>query len=308
MCLIKKFLQKSLLIRYDEDGATPYFRASDFPGLNVEEKTFINSRGTEIHYFFYNYENPRTDKIVLVCHGLGPGHSAYMAEINVLCKVGFKVLTLDASGCGTSKGDRMWSFNALTRDAIELLDLLNLKEEIVLYGHSLGGYTVGNILNVRKDITKGVIISGFVSIKQEFKALSKSGILASLVSSFERRQDKVYGKLNNKEYFKNTTDKILFLQSVDDQMVAYSAGIGEVSKYNNPNIECLSMEGKKHNPTYSYDAIKYMNEVFYEYNQLIKNKTLDTLEKRQEYMKDKSIQKMTEPDMEVMNKIISFLD
>ncbi len=91
-------------------------------------------------------------------------------------------------------------------------------------------------------------------------------------------------------------------------MVAYSAGIGEVSKYNNPNIECLSMEGKKHNPTYSYDAINYMNEVFYEYNQLIKNKTLDTLEKRQEYMKDKSIQKMTEPDMEVMNKIISFLD
>jgi hypothetical protein len=68
------------------------------------------------------------------------------------------------------------------------------------------------------------------------------------------------------------------------------------------------MEGKKHNPTYSYDAINYMNEVFYEYNQLIKNKTLDTLEKRQEYMKDKSIQKMTEPDMEVMNKIISFLD
>ena len=121
MCVIKKFLQKTILIRYDKDGAIPYYSANDFPNLKVEENTFINSKGIEIHYFFYNYDNPRKDKIVLLCHGLGPGHTAYLTEIELLCKAGYKVLTLDYSGCDKSKGERMWSINAPTRDVIELL-------------------------------------------------------------------------------------------------------------------------------------------------------------------------------------------
>ena len=140
------------------------------------------------------------------------------------------------------------------------------------------------------------------------KPCQKKELIAKMVARFERRQDKVSGRLDNKEFLKHTTDKILFIQSKDDQMVPYSVGLGEVLTYDNENIECLSVEGKKHNPTYSYDAINYMNEVFSEYNQLIKNNTLDTLEKRQEYMKDKSISKMTEPDMEIMDKIIAFFD
>ncbi|MBO4667638.1 MAG: alpha/beta fold hydrolase [Bacilli bacterium] len=307
MCLIKKILQKNILIRYDEDGAIPYYRSSDFPGLNVEEKTFTNSKGVEIHYFFYNYDNYKKDKIILVCHGLGPGHSAYLAEIEVLCKAGYRVLTLDYTGCGFSKGERMDSINAPTRDTMELLDLLKLQEEIVVYGHSLGGYTAINILNMRSDITKGVIISGFLTVKKEMTALTKNKIVGSLVSSFERRQDKLYGRLDNVSYLKKTTDKILFMQSKEDAMVSFDVALGEVLTYNNPNIECVVMEGKKHNPTYSYDAINYMNEVFYEYNNLIKDGTLDTLEKKKEYMSDKSIYKMTEPDMEVFNKIISFI-
>ena len=307
MCIVKKFLQKSILIRYDKDGAIPYYSADDFPGLNVEEKTFINSKGIEIHYFFYNYDNPRTDKIVLVCHGMGPGHTAYLTEINVLCKAGYKVLTLDYSGCGASSGERMWSINAPTRDVIELLDLLDLKEEIVLFGHSLGGYTALNVLNVRKDITKGVIISGFISVKNEMKAITKNGLIAKLVSNFERRQDKEFGRLDNVQFLKTTNDKILYIHSTDDQMVPYQYALGEVVTYGNQNIECLTVEGKRHNPNYSYDAIQYMNEVFGEYNQLIKNKTLDTLKKRQEYMSDKSIAKMTEQDMDIMNKVISFI-
>ena len=133
-------------------------------------------------------------------------------------------------------------------------------------------------------------------------ALTKNKIVGSLVSSFERRQDKLYGRLDNVSYLKKTTDKILFMQSKEDAMVSFDVALGEVLTYNNPNIECVVMEGKKHNPTYSYDAINYMNEVFYEYNNLIKDGTLDTLEKKKEYMSDKSIYKMTEPDMEVFNK------
>lgn len=308
MGIIKKYLQKVIYIRYDEDGAIPYYRCSDFLGLNVSEESFVNSKGVEVHYFFYNYDNYRNDKIVLVCHGLGPGHSAYLAEIEVLCKAGYKVLTLDYSGCGYSKGERMNSMNSPTRDVIELLNHLDLKKEIVLFGHSLGAYTSINVLNVRSDIKKAVVISGFISVKNEIASYTKSKLAGALVKRYEKRQDKEFGNLDNISFLKNTTDKILYIHSLDDQMVPYSVGLGEVLSYNNENIECITVDGKKHNPNYTVDAVKYMYEVFNEYRKLIKNKTLDTLDKRKEFMSDKSIKKMTEQDMDIMNKIISFID
>ena len=308
MCLIKRFYKKNFLCRYDEDPAIPYFRGSDFPNLHMEENTFVNSKGIEIHYFFYYYDNYKKDKVVLFCHGLGPGHSAYLAEINETCKAGYKVLTLDYSGCGFSKGDSMWSVNAPARDVNELLNHLNLKEEIVLFGHSLGGYTALKTINIQKDITKAVVLSGFLSIENEMRGLTKSKFIAKRISSIEKQIDKEYETIDNKDYLRNTKDKILFIQSTDDQMVPFTYALGEVKEYNNPNVECVVVEGKKHNPNYTYDAVMYMNNTFYEYNTLIKNKTLNTVEKRKEFMSDKSIYKMTEQDPEIMGMIFKFIN
>lgn len=308
MCIVKLYLQKTILTRYDEDPAVPYYRGSDFKGLNVEEKTFINSKGVEIHYFYYYYDNPRVDKIILLCHGLGPGHASYLAEIEYLARAGYKVLTLDYTGCGFSKGKRLYSLNAPTLDTMELLDLLKIDKEIVIYGHSLGGYTALNILNLRTEFTKGVIVSGFISIRNEIMGLTKNKFLTSLASNYEKRVIKEYKNLDNIEFLKHTDKKILYLQSKDDQLVPFDYALGEVEKYNNPNITCIDMEGKKHNPNYSADAIKYMNEVFSEYHKLIKEKKLNTEELRKEFMADKSIAKMTEQDKDIMDKVLSFIE
>ena len=105
----------------------PYYSHTDFEGLKQESYTFINSRGIEIHYFYYYYDKFNDDKVVLFCHGLGPGHAAYIAEIEALCRRGYKVLTYDATGCGESKGDNLRSLNQSTKDALELLDHLKIK-------------------------------------------------------------------------------------------------------------------------------------------------------------------------------------
>ena len=307
MGIITKGYQKSFLIRYDKDPAIPYFSIDDFPGMKVDAKTFNNSHGDTIHYFFYNYESPKQNIVALFLPGMGPGHTAYFAEINALCKAGYKVLTLDYTGCGESSGKTMYSCNAPTRDVDELLNLLDLKDEIVVIGHSLGGYTALNIVNMRKDIKKAVVISGFLSIANEMLSATKSHLVAWRVKKFEEKLIPEYGKLDNIEYLINTKDQILYIQSDDDAMVAFKYALGIVKELGNPNIKCLELHGKYHNPLYTYDAVNYMIEVFSEYNRLIKDKTLDTVEKRIEFMSDKSIEKMTEIDQEVFKHILDFI-
>ena len=125
MNFVISIYKKNFLKRFDRDENIPYYSAEDFPGLICERGEFQNSYNITIKYFTYSYENPKEDKLILFCPGMGPGHSAYLAEIETLCKAGYNVLTLDYTGCGESGGSTMPSVNAPTRDATELLNLLN---------------------------------------------------------------------------------------------------------------------------------------------------------------------------------------
>lgn len=204
MNFVISIYKKNFLKRFDRDENIPYYSAEDFPGLICERGEFQNSYNITIKYFTYSYENPKEDKLILFCPGMGPGHSAYLAEIETLCKAGYKVLTLDYTGCGESGGSTMPSVNAPTRDATELLNLLN-PHSVIPVGHSLGGYTALNLINQNPEITKAVIISGFVSISDELMGYVKLRPLADIVRRFEKKQNPDF-KDDNKTYIKTTTD------------------------------------------------------------------------------------------------------
>ena len=151
----KTYIQK-FVCRYDKEVGVPYYSYTDFKGLKREESSFNNSKGIEIHYFYYYYDNYKQDKTVLFCHGLGPGHVSYLAEIEALARRGYKVLAIDYTGCGESKGEYMGSINAPARDVNELLDYLKLDKPVVLVGHSLGGFSALKVASLRKEINKVV--------------------------------------------------------------------------------------------------------------------------------------------------------
>ena len=94
--------KKGMLHRFDFEEFMPSFSAADFPGLAVSSSEFTNKAGDAVRYFTYYYDGCRRDKLILFCHGLGPGHSYYLSEIEALCRAGYRVLTLDYSGCGSS--------------------------------------------------------------------------------------------------------------------------------------------------------------------------------------------------------------
>ena len=307
MGFIVKLYRKNFIQRFDKDGAIPYYSADDFVGLSCEEKTFQNSLGIEIHYFFYSYANAKTDKIVLLCPGIGPGHTGYLTEIELLCKNGYRVLTLDYTGCGASAGESLLSINEPTRDIIELLSLLNLKEEIILVGHSLGAYTSLNVIHLLPSITKAVIISGFVGVSDELLGFLKLRCFANIAKRYEQKINPEYGSIDNWKYLKNTTDKLLFIHSIDDAVVHFKNNTRKVMKLNNPNLSFKIVEGKKHNPNYSSEALGKMNAWIGQYNTLIRQGDLNTLEERKRYFSDKPIGEMTEQDPEIWELILNFI-
>ena len=307
MGIVINMYKKNFLQRYDKDEAIPYYAGTDFPGLCCEESSFRNTAGIDIRYFIYSYEGYDKDKLILFCPGMGPGHTAYLAEIETLCQAGLRVLTLDYSGCGASGGERMPSANAPTKDVMALLDLLKPKEEIILVGHSLGGYTALNVVNLSPDIHRAVILSGFLSISDEMIGYVKLRLLADVIRHYEKKLDPKYGALDNHQYLKKTKDHLLFIHSTDDPMVNYPYNAGWVKTVDNPNVRLITVEGKKHNPQYTREALEAMNTWIGEYNRQVQSKQLDTLEAKKHYFEDKPIGKMTAQDPEIYREILGFI-
>ena len=307
MGIIVKNYQKSFLQRFDKDGAIPYYCTEDFPGLKCEQGSYKNSSGVLIQYFTYNYDNYYQDKLILFCPGMGPGHTAYFSEIDTLCKAGYRVLTLDYTGCGESKGPYLGSLNTPTRDTMDLLNLLNLDKPIVVMGHSLGGFTALKVASLRKEITKVVVMSPIVTIRPMIFNASKSKFITHFVLKYERKVEKEYDKIDVPNYLKTTSDDILFIQSVDDPMVPYETSLKVAEESNNPHIQTIKFENRKHNPNYTLEAVQYMNEVFGAFNRRVMDKAIATDEERITYFKDVSIKRLTEQDQNLFNQIEEFI-
>lgn len=307
MGFVTNIYRKNFLQRFDKDPAIPYYSAADFPGLTCKQASFQNSADITIRYFIYHYDEYQKDKVLLFCPGIGPGHTAYLSEIETLCRAGYRVITLDYTGCGESGGERLPSVNAPTRDALELLNLLSPGEEIIPIGHSLGGYTALNIANLSPAVNRAVILSGFVSIADEMIGFFKLRPLANRVTRLEKKIDPHYVTVNNRKYLATTENSLLWIHSIDDPLVNYKHNAGQVLKLHNPNVKVITFEHKKHNPQYTDEALALMNAWVGEYTRLVREKKLETPEAKKAFFADKSIGRMTAQDPAVYKEILDFI-
>ncbi len=307
MGIIIKLYKENFMKRYDDEGI-PFPGYADYPGLVCEPGSFQNRDGVTIRYCTYYYDGHRKDKLILFCHGLGAGHTPYTVDIERLCRAGFKVLALDYAGCGASGGGRLTSVNAPTRDAVELLELLQPKEEIIPAGHSLGGYTALNLANYLPDVKRAVIVSGFLSISDEMMGFVKLRILADRIKSYEKKLSPVFGRLDNRAYLASTGDRILWIHSKDDPVVNYKYNAARALSLGNPNVRVITLEGKKHMPQYTYESLETMNAWIGEYYRAISEKKLVTAEDKRAFFNDKPTKKMMEPDPDVYGEILRFIE
>lgn len=299
--LMKKYLFHAETI---DTGIIPYLSERDFEGLKKETFYFYNEEGKRLAYFFYSYPNYKQDKLILFLHGVGPGHKAYVREIETLAKRRYRVLTYDYAGCGESEGDGMTSLLIPARDAIRLLKEVSPTEELTVIGHSLGAFTCLMVLTLCPKLRRAVIISGFSNLEWY---LSKFDEKEQLIE-YERKQTKLFD-LDIFACLQKTEQKILFIHSEDDQVVRFADGTGRImEEISNPNFSYHIEKHRKHNPNYTDEALAYMGKTFGEFISLIQNGTLDTYEKQKAYMADKSAMEMTHQDEMIIQKIVDLIE
>lgn len=308
MGLITYFYKKKLVCRYDKQVGIPYYSHLDFSGLNQDKASFTNSKGIEITYFYYYYPNFKNDKIILFCHGIGPGHTAYLKEIEWLAKAGYKVLTLDYTGCGESKGKMLGSLYNPTQDVLDLLNHINLDSKIIVVGHSLGGFTALNVVANLIKCYKAVIMSGFLSVPLLLKCIIKNKFFRNSILRYECHFENQFTEDGIFNFLNNTKKELLFIQSTDDNIVPYEASLKPVEEVDNKNIKTLKVYGKKHNPNYSLEAVEYMEETFKVYHSKLKGKMIKTDEEKINFFKNVSLDKLTEQDPKIIREIINFIE
>ena len=169
--LFKKVYLKKLYTRIIPDEATFYFSVNDFPGLTVSPYSLSSSDGHSLSGYFYSYAGYDPSRIVILEHGMGPGHVSYMPEIEMLASHGYLVFTYDHTGCRESGGENIGGFIQSLKDLDDVITTFKSDKEysrrkISVIGHSWGGFSTLNIAAWHPDITHAVAISGFVSVKR----------------------------------------------------------------------------------------------------------------------------------------------
>ena len=312
---IVRYYKKHFLQRCDENGYIKYFTAADFPGLEAEPFTF-QSGVNRLKGYFYSRPGCRDDELVVFCHGLWGGHRSYMAEIDTLCGLGYRVFAYDATGCFESEGESIMGLTQALADLNAALDALRAGgyrekyPKLSVIGHSWGGYAAGNVVNFRTDVNKAVVISGFVSVHKALLDFLHAGknpfklFAVSRIMKYERTLHPRYADVSMLTAVDSARVPFLISHSADDPTISYQANTVYIRENTtNRGVTYQLYEGRRHNPNYHPDAVAYMDVVFRKFNA----GHYDTLEEKQTALKNVDWHRMTAQDEVFWSLIDSFL-
>ena len=312
---IEKAYKELFGSRCDDPGYKHYFTYKDFPPMKEEAISFISQDTNTLRGgLYYDKESiDDYDKLVIFCHGMGGGYLAYMSEINMLVKNGFLVLAYDYTGTFSSDGESLKGFT------LPLLDLQYchkfIKEnerlrnkELMIIGHSWGGFTALNSLNMFDDITHAVAISAPLSLKSIIRENLK--ILYPIFKyPILRYEAKMFGKLaylDGMKVIKSDT-KLLSVYSLDDDIVLDKYNYLPLRKKDkNKNHQEIVVKTRKHNPTHANESVPKLYDLSYRINEYIKQGK--TKEEINTLLSDVNWKELIIQDEIIWNKIVTFLN
>ena len=303
--------------RCDDNGTAFYFTAKDFEGLKCEAYPFTSSKGHILSGYIYSYENPIENRIVVFDHGFGSGHTAYMKEIELLCRHGYLVFAYDHTGCMESDGETP---NGMAQSLCDLNDCIStLKSDkrfenydFSVVGHSWGGFSTLNISALHPDISHIVVFSGFVQVEMLVNAYF-GGILKPYrkpIMELEKSSNPEFIKDNAIETLKESKAKALLIYSDDDKLCSKAVHYDALKNAleGRENISFILEHSKGHNPNYTVDAVAHLGEFIAARTKLLKQKKPLTYEQKKAFISSFDWNRMTAQDELVWNKIFEHLD
>ena len=301
--------------RCDDTETVHYFSPEDFPGLLAESHRFQASAGHTLQGYFYQYEDPIVDRLVVFDHGFGGGHRAYMTEIELLCAHGYQVFAYDHTGCMSSGGETP---NGLAQSLCDLNDCITMlkadprfaEKDISVVGHSWGAFSTLNITALHPEISHIVAMSGFVCV-EELVGGFFPGILKGYrkaIIALERTSNPKFADFHAVQTLANSSTKALLIYSDNDQMVTRRHyDLLKDALAHKENIRFLLVSNKGHNPNYTEAAVKYLGEFSKARTKFTQKKNL-TKEEKQAFVAAFDWKRMTAQDSAVWKEIFDHLD
>jgi len=302
--------------RCDEDGTAFYFSAEDFPGLRKEAYPFRATAGHTLQGYLYCYENYATDRLVVFDHGFGGGHRSYMKEIERLCRRGYRVFAYDHTGCMESGGD---SPNGLAQSLCDLNDCITAIKndecfqglDLSVMGHSWGGFSTLNISALHPEISRVVVLSGFVSVEEMVNSFF-SGIMKGYrkaLMALEREANPRFVDCHAVDSLLKSRAKALLIYSDNDKMCTRRHyDILRDKLAGRENTKFLLVSGKDHNPNYTKDAVECLGEYARKKNKLLRGNKMLTDAQKAAFVAGCDWERMTAQDETVWDEIFRVLE
>ena len=268
--------------RFD-DSINASLRYEDIEDIYERELFNFKSSGNILQGYLYPIDNPLG--LMVIVHGLGGGADSYIPYAKWFLDQGFMVLMYDATGSFDSEGD---STKGFPQSLIDLEAALNYISEdntlnrldLVLFGHSWGGYAVANSLYLNDSIKAVVVASApYKSLDMTFEQAKKSmGFFTytqwPFLALYERLLFGNYTSFSAIDAINESEAPVLIIHGLHDDVVDIngSAIMARRNDITNPNAHFMTRDLENrdgHNDLFrSLDAVNYLETLNIDYRAL----------------------------------------
>ena len=163
---VTKIIYDSLFTRYDE--TTPVPAALEQLVQGREQLQYPCGEHLLTGYLYRTAAQEDLDTLVVLVPGFHASVDDYLWQIQSLTELGWSVFAFDTTGSCTSQGDSAVGFPQILTDLDETLKYVEKNgrfgyNELVLFGHSRGGYAVCCALAYDYDVAAVVSVSAINS-------------------------------------------------------------------------------------------------------------------------------------------------
>jgi len=146
---------------------------------------------------YYSVDTPENVKHTLFfIHGLGSSSSFYYSIIPHLRSLGVRSICMDTYGSGlstlsSSDPEGKQSIQSIVEDILKILKDLNVKEKVIIVGHSMGGIVASTLASKYPDLLKGLVLLSAVEpspalsqvFQKRIESIEREGNLESIAAS-----------------------------------------------------------------------------------------------------------------------------
>lgn len=304
------------------------FSVADYQGLQVENCEIPTGNNKTLAGYQYKKADQNIKGVVVMAHGLGGGgHNMYMPFIDYFTSHGYYVFAYDATGNGNTAGDSVEGLPQGVKDldaAICYAESAAIYEglPVVLFGHSWGAYSAGNVLNLHPEIKAVVMVAGFNESEDLIFHQGKNivGDLATILVPYVSLYEQIkfgaeYTNISAIAGLKNTDAGVLIVHSQDDTTVPVVYGYDKFyeafGESDSERFDFVLYEDRGHSYLfYSEAANAYREQLNADYRTYVEtNGGAYNEETKIAFMQEHLDKKQCfEPDSELMQQIMALYD